>query len=194
MLNVTDDATTYVWRLWDGTFADTATRVPPGAGAALLAQVIVAGGVITSIADLRTFIEPALSELPMTRRHAGAFNTTLDDFDFDEAPFDFMISRVRLAIARKGTSASGSFRADVLLRDEGADLGDAGTSIYTSSGTSDQRPSIAHDATDLHAESIDHEVIRGTRGQRISASLVAVPGTITIDPLDVRVTVFLRKL
>jgi len=194
MLNVTDDATSYVWRLWDGTFADTATRVPPSGGAALLAQVTVAGGVITSIVDLRTFIEPAISELPLTLRHVGAFSTTLDDFDLDEAPFDFMISRVRLAIGKRGTSVSGSFRADVFLRAEGADLGGAGTSIYTSSGTNDQRPSIAHDATDLHAESIDHEVIRGTRGQRISASLVAVPGTITIDPLDVRVTVFLRKL
>src|SRR4029077_21023551 len=127
-------------------------------------------------------IEPAISELPLTLRHAGAFNTTLDDFDLEEAPFDFMIARVRLAIGRKGTSASGSFRVDIFLRDEGADLGGAGTSIYTSSGTDDQRPSIAHDHTEIHAESIDHEVIRGTRGQRIPASLVAVPGTITIDP------------
>jgi hypothetical protein len=192
-LNVTDDATSYVWRLWDGTFAATATRVAPDGGAALLAQVVVAGGVITSIKDLRTSIDAAISELPVTLRHAGAFNTTLDDFDFEEAPFDFMISRVRLAIGKTGTSTSGSFRADVLLRNEGADLGGAGMTIYTSSGTDDQRPAIAHDSTDLHAESVDHEVIYGICGQRISASLVAVPGAITVDPRDVRVTVYLRK-
>jgi len=192
-LAVADNAASYIWRLQDGTFAATTARVAPGAGAALLAQVVTVTGAITSIVDLRSWIEPALAELPVTLRYDGAFSTTLDDFDFEEAPFDFIVARVRLAIGKKGTSTSGSFKADVLIRAEGTDLGGAGTTIYTSSGTNDHRPAIAHDASDLHAESINHEVIYGVRGQRISASLVAVPGTITVDPQEVRVTVYLRK-
>jgi hypothetical protein len=192
-LNVTDNATSYIWRLQDGTFSATASRVAPSGGAALLAKVIAAAGAITSIEDLRTFIDPAISELPVTLRLAGSFNATIDDFDFAEAPWDFMITRVRLMIGKKGTSTSGSFKADILLRSAGADLGDAATSIYTSSGTDDQRPAIAFNAAVLSAESIDHEVLYGVRGQRISASLVAVPGTISVDPRDVRVVVYLTK-
>jgi len=192
-LSLADNATSYFWRLQDGTFSATSTRIAPSAGAALLAKVVTVAGAIASVEDLRTLIDPAISELPVTLRYVGAFNTTLDDFDFAEAPWDFRIARVRLMIGKKGTSASGSFKADVLLRNAGADLGGAGTSIYTSSGSDDRRPAIAHDATVLAAEGVDHEVLYGVRGQRISASVVAVPGTITVDPRDVRVVVYLTK-
>ena len=192
-LGLTDNATNRVWVRPDGTFSATTTSTPPVIGAFLLATVVTAAGAITTITDVRLWVDHSINEYLITLRKSGNITATANDYAYDFAPFDYVIDRVVLEIGQKGTSTSGSFKADVLTRPQGTDMSTAGTTIYTSSGTDDQRVSVAYNAANLHAEGIDHEIVSGSKGDRISASIVAVPGGITVNPQDFTVQVVLRR-
>ena len=60
-----DATTSYVWLSADGTFALTATEVPPVIGVEEIAKVVTAGGVITTITDKRRFYRPGSWIVPM---------------------------------------------------------------------------------------------------------------------------------
>lgn len=192
-IGLTDNATNYVWVRPDGTFSATTTSAAPIAGADLLAIVVTAAGAITTVTDAREFIDHALYDHVITLKQLGNVAAVANDFAWDVAPFDYMIERVVLDIGKKGTSTGAGFKADVLTRPSGTDLGTAGTTIFTNNATDDERPFLAFNAANLHAESIDHEVIYGSKGDRISASIVQVPTGITVNPQDAIVRVLLRR-
>jgi len=194
LVALTDNATNTVWLKPDNSKIATATDVSPAIGAQRLAYVTTSGGAVTVIAEARTFVGHSLYDYVMIFRKAGAFNATATDIGWEPAPFRAAIVKVKLEIGRIGTAASGSYKANVTTRPAGTGLGTPGTTIFTSSGADDQRPTIAYNATSLRAESVAHEVTVVDEDDRIAGDIAAVAGTITVDPSDLVIYVYLRRL
>jgi hypothetical protein len=175
-LAVTDNTTNYVWLWPDGSFTDTTTSTAPEVGAILLATVVASGGAITSVTDGRKLVSRADDVVEIRLEKSGSVTATATDFAWDSLKHDAYLESVALEMGTLG-GVSGSLKIDVKTRAAGASMGGAGTTIYTSSGTSDLRPALAYNATSLRTENFDHEVIHFTRGTRFSADIVSVPGT-----------------
>jgi hypothetical protein len=194
VVGVADNTTNFIWVLPTGSKTSTTTSTPPATGAQLLAKVVTSSGAVTTVTDARTFVGHALYDHVIELHKDGAFSATATDFAWECAPFDAVIVKVAMEIGQKGTSSSGSFVGDVTTRPKGADLGTAGTTIFTNFASDDQRPTIDHAASVLSTETVGHEVTTISKGDRIAGNIAAVPGTITVNPSDFVLYVYLRRL
>ncbi len=71
----------------------------------------------------------------------------------------------------------------------------AGTTIYTSQGSVDERPTLAYNATTLRTVSLYHEVRSVRGGTRIALDVDTIPsGATADDPEDLSVQVVLRRV
>lgn len=195
LVALADNDVNTVWLKPGGTPIANTTDVSPQAGSQRLAYVTTAGGVITLIEDARVFVGHALYDYVVELRKDGSFNATDADFAWRPSPpWDAAVIKITAEIGTLGTAASGSYKFDVTTRPPGTDLGTPGTTLFTNSGTDEQRPAIAFDATVLRAETLGHEVTIIPANSRIAADTAAVAATITVDPSDRIVCVYLRRL
>lgn len=192
-LNMTPSATSHIWVNPDGTFTKNTTGVAPQTGSEKIAGVVTGASAITSVTDKRDWSDRRVPLGPLDR--IGTFNTTLTGFDWLTIPEDCYLDETAAELGDLGTGATGGqFKFDVKVLAEGADIDDAGTTIYTSFGTDDQRPKIAFNATTRIVRNADHEVILLTKGQRVRGDLVEIPtGGFTADPKDLKIGLDLRR-
>jgi hypothetical protein len=198
-------ATSGIWRLAAGAKVATLTDVPPEFNADLLALVTTDASTVTSIVDARRFTHRALvmDRLELVFRDVlTGVSAPAHGLAWVIAHGDFEIESVELNLSATDTAwTGGAVKIDVRAFAPGAAVpfpvggtGTGGASIFTNSGTDDARPSIAFDATNLRAVSVDHEVRRIVDGTRLLLSLfttVAGPGG---EPQqEVRVTLHVRR-
>jgi len=192
-MNLTQSATNHIWVNPDGTFSQNTTGVAPQTGSEKIAEAVTDATSITSVTDRRDWSDRRVPVRAMERK--GAIDGTITGFDYITIPEDCYLEESITELGQLGAGASsGDFRVDLKVFNEGQDISGAGTTLYTSFGTDDQRPRIAYNASTLLVRNSDHEVILLTKGQRLRADLVAIPaGTFTTDPQDLKLSVDLRR-
>jgi len=180
-LSLTASDTSYIWLRPDGNFEDNVTGIAPDEGAHLFAEVDCDGSAITAIRDRRSYLTRPWDLLVLDLRLGTVSGTSSAPLDFGIAPDDAEIDELRF----EGTAVSGggadTYICEVATAPEGEPAAGTWTTIFTSSGTQDLRPTIAYNATVLAASAKFHEVRRVTKGQRIGAWVPAIPagGTLT---------------
>ena len=176
-LSLTDDDVNYVWASPSGAVESNITGLQPEDMSQLIWEVTLASGVITVIRDCRQPIYPNPVNVTLYRQGtlAGAqvFYGVLPSA---ASAYLLPISGVVAAVGDTG-SVSGSTKFDVLATDRN----DTFTTIYTSSGTQDERPDIAHDATEPVDTTSIPEVYFFHGHTRFRGLLVNVPGTASVD-------------
>ena len=126
-----------VWVLPDGSVGDTVgpDALPPLAGSLRLADITIAGGVETARVDYKrwrdtsiaipwTWGAPVLGIIQQRWRHSGP---------------ERLLIRPESVVLQLENTAGGTVIADVLLHPEGG----AATTIFTSQGSDDRRPTVA---------------------------------------------------
>lgn len=189
-LAVTDNTTNYIWLHSDGTFSATATSAVPAVGAQLLALAIASAGSVATPNDMRSFVDASITEEIITLRYMGDA-ALVTDADWGVLSINGLLDTYELNVGGKGSS--GGTKVDILYRPASTLLSTAGTTIFTSSGTSDLRPrqSAAGGVTTGQTKGSDHEVLSFDAGTRFSFSIVEIP---TISPSsDIIVTLRFRK-
>lgn len=191
-LNLTASATNHVWVNPDGTFQANTTGTAPQTGSEKIAGVVTGASAITSVTDKRDWSDRVVDLRPL--RFLGVPHAA-SGLDYVQAPCELWLGEVALMLGQLGAGAtSGNFKVALTLIDEGADITGAGTTIYTSFATDDQRPKIPFNATSLIARNTDHEVTSIKKGQWIRLDIVEIPaGTFTTDPQDITVTLDTRR-
>lgn len=165
-LALTNNTTNYVWLRPDGTFSATTTSALPTQNALLLATVTTAAGAVSGITDSRKFIELPLSELTPKLIYWGhvEVGTALTWFVLD---FDAILDSVDVDHGSIGSGSS--TKIDIKTAALGGLL--TGTTIYTSSGTSDLRP-VTGAGTLRTGPWTDHEVTTFVKGTRFILDVV----------------------
>lgn len=158
-------ATRYLFQDGQGEFLVSASAEPSAAGEfGPLAKVVTDGTGVTSLVDLRTYAgRPAVLSLARVAWSpaVGAVSTRR----VAAARVWLEVAALRLSAA-PGTGSP--YRFDVLVN---------GTTIYTGSGTDDQRPTVAAGATGaalVHDSGVP-EVLELRRGDVVTLQCVAVP-------------------
>lgn len=123
-ITVTDDATTRV-------YLTSAGEISMTAGSLALADVTAASGSVTTIVDLRTYVEPGAEWVRLG--YAGD-ETAATNQSRARIPYTWNIDRVCAGVATASTGATGATALDIMA---------SGTTIYTG-GT--DTPSIAAQA------------------------------------------------
>jgi hypothetical protein len=156
-------ATNYLWQLASGDFAvtQTASRPDPTALGPWW-EVDTDGTHVTALRDRRTYADrPAMlhlrGELP------GAPGELVSLLVEEDA---MSIERIAFRVSSNGGGSAGATKLDVKLN---------GTTLYTSSGTDDQRPSFAFNAATLTTDTGIHEVLDLRRGDVLSLVSVTHP-------------------
>lgn len=181
--------TSYLWMHPDGNPSATLTDEPPVLGAYLLAEVVTGVAEITSITDSRTYVD---TDFVVRLEKHGDLTAAEVGFAIAELEHDADLLEVIAGVGTNGTTSAGSFIFDVHTLAEGASVDGAGTTIFTSQGTDDQRPTIAYNAASLRDATKYHEVRRFAAGTRFRADLDAVP-TKTVDPKHCYVLLHFRR-
>lgn len=194
-------ATSRIWRLADGSLIDTLTDVPPEFGADLLWLVTTDGAGVTDIVDARVFTHRAVTFWPVELQYRAVFadlaSLPLHGVAAALVPFDGEIELITEALSDVDPGwTGGGIKIDLRVFPPGVPVpwpvggaGTGGVSLFTSSGTDDQRPSIAFDATNLRAVTKAHEVRRVLADSWILLSIVetvAGPGGEPEQELRVR--------
>lgn len=165
-------ATTYVWHNADGTF--TAETTGSGQDRAELYYVVTTDGSgITAVVDRRPWIGGPVVVLQLSKAGTLAAN----DEVFGMLPSGQRalirpVGGITVGLADDG-GTSGATLVDVFSKAQGG----AFTTLFTSSGTDDQRPSIAYDATDPIDTSCAPEVLVLEPWSQLKAKVISVPGT-----------------
>ncbi|HSY50392.1 MAG TPA: hypothetical protein VLC46_16390 [Thermoanaerobaculia bacterium] len=180
-LAVTDNTTNYVWLRADGTFSATATNVAPSVGALLLASVVTVSGAVTSVTDLRTWVA---REVRITLRYKGNPTATGNDIDWGILEADAYLEDWTLDLGSAGVGGSGNWKHDINSRPPGTPLATAGTTVFTSEGSSDQRPTMAANAASPRISGFDHEINSFVKGTRFSFDRDVVPSGFGTAPVD----------
>jgi len=188
---VTASITNYIWARPDGNFSASATEVTPITGAQLLAEADADGSAVTAVRSRAVPLDIAIDEIPLVISLGTVTGTSSAPLDWTVAPFDCEISRVRLEAGANAGGAANSWVAEVGTAAEGEPTAGTWSTIYTSSGSDDQRPQLLFSAIVLANESIFHEVRRVAKGARIGAWMPAIPagGTLT----GAKVIVYVRR-
>lgn len=185
--------TSYIWVLPDGTFSASLTDVAPEIGSEKLAEVVTGAGSVTSIADVRSWLDLHVDVFAVELRKA-AVAATGTALDWAVLPIEAELHQVRLEAGAITGGASGAYTFDVSSAAAGTPSAGAFTTIYTSQGTDDRRPSIAFDATSLTDSEIYHEVRRFAAGTRFRLDCDVIPaGGAAPTATDVRVTLLFRR-
>lgn len=193
VLAVAASSTNRIWRLPDGSFSASTSDTPPVAGADLLGNAVTDGSGITSVEDRRIYADAPMTQRILLLRKDGEVTATGVDLEWDSLQGDLELHRVALEAEAMGNGTGGSLKIDITSRPSGTPLTTAGTSIYTSSGSDDQRPTLAYNATNLRAEVENHDVRRFTTGTRFALDVVGLPTGATVYPSDIRAYLIFRR-
>lgn len=156
--------TSYLWQLATGLWEDTLDEVPPADTATgPWWEVDTDGSAVTAIRDRRTYAGRTVA-----LRLAGAIPGSVglvDDLLVEHE--ELWIEEVTGRVSDNGGGSAGQTMLEVEVN---------GTSIYPSSGTDDQRPVVAYNASDLvHRGGIPDGSRRLRRGDLIEVSTVEHP-------------------
>jgi len=191
-----------IWLLPDGTFTKNTgvPASPPVPGAIQLGNAVTSGGAITGLLTQRQFVDTAITEYVMRLVYKGSLAAIVTAPDWDVLPFAAWLDAVDFEIGAVGAGASsGNFKVNVWRAAAGSDPSGGGSTIYTSFGTNDQRPSIAYNASSARSAGNNlHEDNGGAggfvAGTRFGFDLSVIPsGTFTTDPQDIIVLLHFRK-
>lgn len=203
--NVTANSTNRVWRNAAGDTVVTLTDVEPEFGADLLALAITDADSVTEIVDVRRFIHRAWTLFPLEFSYRAVWSTLAvpshglamliahDDLEIEEI--------IANLTDTDGAWTGGAIVPDIYVFPPGAPVpypaggvGVGGVSLFTSSATDDQRPSIAFDATDLQSVTHGHEVRRIAKGSRILLSIAATVAAPAPEfDQELRITLIARR-
>lgn len=166
-------STVYLWQNADGTFSTDLTGDPLGRGE-LLWVFTTDGSGITGVADRRRWL--AGGELVVIQL-GKAGTLAVNDEVFGMLPSNQRalirpIGGITVGLADDGAT-SGATLVDVFAKAQGG----AFTTLFTSSGTDDQRPSIAYNATDPIDVVCAPEVLVLEPWSQLKAKVMTVPGT-----------------
>lgn len=155
--------TFYLWQLATGRFDVTTDETPPETTAlGPLAEADTDASNVTAL-RLRPIFAGRVFHLVLRGTIPGTPGT-IDQLTF---PFERgFVDALVVAVSDNGGGASGATTFDVQKN---------GTSIFPSSGTEDNRPSIAFDATDLTDSDAIPETLELRKGDRILFENVAEP-------------------
>jgi len=178
-------------RIWavpsegNGGFEVTQSTTKPQPLAELLYDVDTDGSGVTAVRDRRRFL-PEPTDIPLTFAAVLVLNnySLMADLPRERRWFLIPVNPVRAFIDDDGTgAASGSHKFDVFRSVDGA----AEATIYTSSGTNDQRPAIAYNEATLRDVDSLPEVLELSAYSQLRAKYVAQPGSISVLPAGARV-------
>lgn len=176
-LAASDD--TWLWLLPDGQFDDTLTDEAPTARALALWKVTTDGSGVTAVVDLRTWSAPNLLTLAFVQRGTLAAS----DYTYGMLPFGgpwyfLPIGGVQMGVGSRGAT-SGSTVGDIEYLSDPS--GPTWTTLFTSSGTVDLRPTIAYNAAANGTQAAFPEVTKLSGGTLLRWKVVSVPGTASTD-------------
>lgn len=163
-LSVPPSSTVYVYQLANGHPEYSETETPPDSGAiGPLAEVDTDADEVLEVRDRRTYAgRTRLLELwGATPGSPGAVSGFIVVADAR-----LYLDELHLIASDNGGGSSGQTKIDVLVN---------GSSIFPSSGTDDQRPAIAYDATELFARAGVFEAFDLRRGDVVTFATVEHP-------------------
>ena len=175
-VTLTDDATNYLWRQKDGSLAITTDgSKPSGHPRARLDYVLtVAGGVVTATQDRRRFIGGA--PLALHFRWDSTLAGGQQEFAVLYVPQGARLRPLRGVAVALDDQGSGTSSGATTFDFNYSYQGGSWTTLYTSQGSEDRRPSIAYDATDCTDSDSQPEVVTFKGGiYRFRADVDAIP-------------------
>lgn len=166
---------TWIWVQPNGQIAQSLTDVAPTARSLALWKVTTDGSGVTAVVDLRTWTGPNVGVLPFQQRGTLAAN----DYTYATLPlggpcYIFPLGGVVMGLGDEG-GTSGSTVGDLEWASDTATP--TWTTLYTSSGSVDLRPTLAHDAGLMVAKGDAPEVLVLPGGAMVRWKVVSVPGT-----------------
>lgn len=174
-LTASDD--NYVWLNASGTFTANVSGARPNDRALLLYVFTTDGSGVTATVDRRNFVGRRLVTMSFSKSGTLAgTNTVYAGWPSGSLGYILPIRGVFLALGSAG-STSGSTICDLEQSDAGASF----TTIFTSQGGSDQRPTIAQGASDPTDSGARPEVYQIEPWSRWRGVVDAVPGTASTD-------------
>ena len=172
-ITLADDDDSYVWLNPDGTLTAELAGVPPQDHSLLLWLFTAASGSVTVAVDRRTYIGRRLHVVQMF------IPGTLSVSDKAYGMFPSMsrgrirpVNGVTFGVSATGTT-SGATTATISKAEQGAT---SFTSLFTSSGSNDQRPSVAYNATSLVDFDALPEVLEVGPMAMFELNIAAIPG------------------
>lgn len=128
-----NNTTRWIWLTSIGGAVLTTTLAPATRGDTLLAKAVTSSGV-TTLTDMRTFYEPTVMRITFRQGAELVFS----DFSRDTLPFAGALDRIVAVSAGKASTGTGATKFDLRLKHDGTAV-----TLFTSSGTDDQRPTLA---------------------------------------------------
>lgn len=172
-LALSDD--TWIWLTPNGQFETNLTGVAPIDRSLALWKVTTDGTGVTVVVDLRTWTAPNLLHVPFAQRG------TLADGDYTYAVlpggapwYVLPLSGVQMGLGDEG-SVSGSTLGDIEYLS--APAVPTWTTLFTSQGTVDLRPSLAHDAAKNWTDAAFPEVLKLNGGTMLRWKVVTTATT-----------------
>lgn len=184
------DSGFFVWLNSDGTFTTTVGDTPPDNSIYIASGVTISGVIISLSTFNKPRAERAITEYTLELRHHGSQSVAADLAWGIGPPWLSVLESVRVEHGVPSSGGTGTTIYDINTRPSGGSLATPGTTIYTSQGTVDRRPSIAVGATVSFAQSPDlvneHEVVTCNPSIRFSLDCDAVTtGTVAVDVIAV---------
>lgn len=175
-LSLTDNDVNYVWSDPSGAVSSNVTGLQPESMSQLLYEVTTSAGAITVVVDCRQFIYPNPVEVTLTLQGTlAATNVFYGVLPTLAQAYLLPIGGIIAAVGDRG-GTSGSTKFDIFATDRN----DTYTTLFTSSGTQDERPDIAYNAAEpVDTDSVP-EVLSFHGGARFKGYVVQVPGTASV--------------
>lgn len=176
-LTLVDADVNYVWISPSGGVATNVTGIQPEDMSQLAYEVTTAAGVITLVMDCRQWVYPCPVNVTLYRQGtlaaAQVFYGVLPSM---ASAYLLPIGGITASVGDRGAT-SGATLFDVYSTDRNNTY----VTLFTGSGTHDERPSIAFDAA--HPVDMDAmpEVCFFHGGTRFKAEVVSIPGTASVD-------------
>ena len=174
-ITLTASSTNYVWQLEDGSMSVTTTSAAPEPTALLLWEATTDGSGVTGLVDRRPFVAMGFREQIVEFRFDGAISVSDGRYaavaSLNQDAYVIPLRALAMWIGDSGAT-SGDTKADINYSDDGGAL----TTLFTSQGSEDRRPTIAYDSTTKRDFAGLPEVLTIPAGARLQAVVDAVPG------------------
>lgn len=178
-ITLVDDDVNYVWLSPSAAITVNQDGLQPMTRSQLLYEVTVASGVVTEVVDCRHFLYPNPVEVHLYRQGtlAGA-QVFYGVLPTASQAYLLPIGGIVAAVGDRG-GASGSTLFDVFATDRDNTY----VTLFTDSGTQEERPEIAYNATNPIDTGSIPQVLSFHGGARFKGSVVSVPGTASVDAM-----------
>lgn len=174
-LTASDD--NYVYLNPDGSAEVNLTGVPTEDRALLLYIATTDGSGVTALKDLRPWTGRPIQRVSLRKSGTlAASDKVYAVWASNRHGYLLPLYGVVLALGDDG-GTSGSTKADV----EQSDAGGTFTTLFTSSGTNDQRPDVAYNSTTATDTGARPEVFKIEPHARLRSNIIQVPGTASAD-------------